>query len=315
MESRTTPSPAIASTTAWSALAPWLAFASCTLIWSSTFVAISIGNDALPPMWGVSLRLALAAIILAAIARATGDGLPRGAAARAAAGYGVCQFGVGFPLLYWGEQAVPSGLAAVVYATVPLWSALFARAFGLERIRPPQLAAAGLGLAGIAAMFSAQIRASVPALPFLAVLAAATSASLGNVLLKRGPRQSAFGVNALGALLALPLCLAASFASGEAHPLPRTAGAIIPVLYLTLASSVVAYVLMAWLIHRWPVTRISFMAVLIPVLAVLLGRLVRGERLTAANLAGAAVVLVGVSLGVGSDWARASATSRERAPR
>jgi drug/metabolite transporter (DMT)-like permease len=286
---------------AWLAAA---AFAGCTLIWSSTFLLISIGNDSLPPVWAASLRLFLAALILGAIALASGQGLPRGAAARAASWYGLLQFGLNFPLLYWGEKVLPSGLTAVLFATIPLSSALFAHGFGLERFTPLKAAAAAVALAGIAVIFSGQIHGVIPVLPFVAVLAAATAASLGTVMLKRGPRQSPFGANAWGAAVGLPLCLAASFALGEAHPLPRTPGALLPLLTLTLAGSVGAFVLMAWLVHRWPVTRISFISVVTPMIAVTLGWLFRGERLGPASLAGSLLVVTGVAIAILGDRRR-----------
>src|SRR5689334_11776134 len=104
------------------------AFGICCVVWGSTFLFISLGNDVFPPVWAATLRLAVAAPILAALARAQGQRWPRGAAWRAAAGYGFLQFGVNFPLLYWGEKTVPSGLCAVLFATVPISTALFARA-------------------------------------------------------------------------------------------------------------------------------------------------------------------------------------------
>src|SRR5262249_28306669 len=113
---------------------PWIAFAACGAIWGSTFMVISVGNDALAPVWAATLRLLLAALLLGAWTVARGRSLPRGAALRAALGYGVAQFGVNLPLLYWGEKVVPSGLSAVVYATVPLSTALITRAFRMERL-------------------------------------------------------------------------------------------------------------------------------------------------------------------------------------
>src|SRR6476660_3773206 len=96
----------------------WAAFAACGGIWGSTFLVISIGNDALAPVWAATLRLVLATVLLGAWSLACGEALPTGAALRAALAYGVLQFGVNFPLLYWGEKTVPSGLAAVMYATL-----------------------------------------------------------------------------------------------------------------------------------------------------------------------------------------------------
>lgn len=310
---RPVPAPAAPAAAAGQSALSWAAFAGCTLIWSSTFLFISIGNETLPPVWAASLRLLLAAPILGAIALATGQGFPRGAAARAASWYGLFQFGINFPLLYWGEKVLPSGLTAVLFATIPLWAALFAHAFGLERITPLKVVAAAVALAGIAAIFSGQVRGVIPVLPFVSVLAAAAAGSLGTVMLKRGPRQSPFVANAWGALVGLPLCLAASFAIGEAHPLPVTAAALVPLLYLTLAGSVGAFVLMAWLIHRWPVTRISFIAVAIPMIAVTLGWLVRGERLRLATIVGSLLVVAAVAITILSDRrAHAAARAAER---
>ena len=280
---------------------PWGAFAGCTLIWSSTFLVIRVGNETMPPAWAASLRLGLAAVILGTIARVRGEGRPRGAGLAPATWYGVLQFGINFPLLYWGETVLPSGLTAVLFATIPLTVALFAHAFGLERLTALKTTAALIGMAGVAVIFGGQIHGVIPPAPFTAALSAAIAASLGTVMLKRGPRQSPFVVNAWGALVGFPICLAASFALHEPHPVPRTAAMLGPLLYLTLAGSVGAFVLMAWLIHRWPVSRIGFIPVAVPTIAVVLGWLVRGETLRPASIAGAALVVSGVTVGVIGD--------------
>src|SRR5690349_15424177 len=110
------------------------AFLICTVIWGSTFLVISIANDTVPPFWGVVLRLAIAGVVLAVVAVATGQGLPSGRARKHAIAYGVLQFGGAFPLLYWGEKRVPSGLAAVLYATVPLSSAMLSHWLRIESV-------------------------------------------------------------------------------------------------------------------------------------------------------------------------------------
>ncbi len=168
---------------------PWLAFLGCGLIWGSTFLVISIGNDTLPPLWGAALRLALASIALAILMKATGHSLPRGAALRAAAGYGVFQFGINLPLLYWGEKFVPSGLAAVLFATVPLSSAIIARLFGMEKLNPMKIAGAFIAIGGVALIGGADTTHGGHVLGVVAVLGAASVAGLGTTLLKRGPRQ------------------------------------------------------------------------------------------------------------------------------
>jgi len=292
-----------------SPLAPYAAFAGCILVWGSTFLVISIGNDTVPPLWAASLRLGLASILLTALTWLTGRSLPRGAALRAAAGFGFLNFGLSFCLLYWGEKTVPSGLAAVLYGTIPLSTALFARATGLERLRALKIAGALVALAGVTVIFSGQLTARVSALPVAAIFAAATLASASGVVLKRGPRQHPLGANAAGAMVGFVVCAAASFLAREPHALPATAPAILPILYLTIAGSVIAFVLYAWLVNHWDVTRISFIAVVVPVVAVVLGAAVRHERLTAAHRAGSLLVLAGLVLAILSDRRRASAPS------
>jgi len=290
-------------------VAPYAAFAGCAAIWGSTFLFISIGNDTVPPMWAASLRLGLASLVLLALTWLTGHTLPRGAALRSAAGFGFLNFGLSFCFLYWGEKTVPSGLAAVLYATIPLSTALFARAAGLEKLRALKIAGALVALAGIGVIFSGQITTQVSPLPLAALFAAATLASASGVVLKRGPRQHPLGANAVGAMVGFAVCTAGSFIAGEPHALPAGARAVLPILYLTLAGSVVAFGLYMWLVNHWEVSRISFIAVVVPVVAVLLGTAVHHEQLTAAHRAGSLLVLAGLVLGILSDRRRQAASA------
>jgi drug/metabolite transporter (DMT)-like permease len=292
---------------------PWSAFAACSAIWGSTFLFISIGNQDLPPVWSAALRLGLAAVILT-VAAALTRGLPRGGALRAAVLYGFFGFGVNFPLLYWAEQVVPSGLAAVLYATIPLSTAFLARAFGLERLTPAKVGGAVIGIGGVALIFSSRLGGDFGVLPLLALVAGATSASLGGVMLKRGPTQPAIGANAVAAAVGFAIALPISLLAGERIGLPADIEAWVPLAYLTLAGSVGAYVLMAWLIKGWPATRVSFITLVIPIVAVGLGAAVRDEALTPITVVGSLLVLVGVGLGVQGDRLlsrrRAAATAR-----
>jgi drug/metabolite transporter (DMT)-like permease len=288
-------------------LRPWLAFSTCSAIWGSTFMVISIGNDALAPVWAATLRLLLAAVLLTVWSLARGEALPKGAALRAALAYGVLQFGLNFPLLYWGEKTVPSGLSAVLYATLPMTSAFLTRAFGMERLTLYKLVGSVTAFGGVAVLFSSSfhLRASPLAAPgqispagFLAVFAAATLSGGGNIVLKLGPRQKPIGANAAGCAIGAAISAAVSFAVREPHPLPATAATLGPLLYLTIAGSMGAFVLMSWLVNHWTVTRVSYISVVVPVIALALGSLVRHEPITERNLAGAALVLVGLLIGM-----------------
>jgi drug/metabolite transporter (DMT)-like permease len=277
---------------------PWLGFAACSLIWGSTFLAISFGNDALAPVWAATLRLVLATVLLTAWTWARGRTLPRGPALRAALGYGVTQFGINLPLLYWGETRVPSGLSAVVYGTIPLSSALMTGALGMERLTPGKVAGAVVAFAGVALLFSSTLHANVSAVGLGAILVGATAASLGTVLLKRGPRQDPFAANAVGSAIGAVMSGALSIALGESHALPATPAAVWPLLYLTVAGSLGAYVIMSWLVNHWSVTRTAYVTVIVPVVALALGSVARHERLTAASFGGAALVLGGLLVGM-----------------
>ena len=91
---------------------------------------------------------------------------------------------------------------------------------------------------------------------------------------------------------------AISAALGEAHDLPVTAAALVPLVYLTVAGSLGAFVIMSWLLHHWPVTRTAYVTVIVPVIALGLGSLIRAEPLTPLNLLGAALVLLGLVIGM-----------------
>ena len=102
----------------------WTLYAINVLIWSSTWVAIKIGLEDVPPLLGAGVRFAIAGVALLALARALGR--PLGTDLRLAAVLGLLPFAAAYGLIYWGEQYVPSGLAAVLFGVMPLYSAMLA---------------------------------------------------------------------------------------------------------------------------------------------------------------------------------------------
>jgi drug/metabolite transporter (DMT)-like permease len=276
----------------------WLAFVGCCAIWGSTFLVIGFSNDALPPAWASGIRLAIASVLLmlwCALARIP---LPTGAGLRSTVIYGVLNFGINFPLLYWGEKTVPTGLAAVMYSTTPLTTALLARALGIERLNAAKIIGALIALGGVAVLFSGSLRGQISPVGLLAVFLAATFAATGATLYKRGPRQNAVAVNAVACAVGAVIALAASFALREPHAVPRTAATLLPLAYLVIAGSLGAFVLFTWLVNYWPVSRAAYIGVVVPVIAMILGSVVRHERLTAENVAGSALVIAGVVIGM-----------------
>jgi drug/metabolite transporter (DMT)-like permease len=221
---------------------------------------------------------------------------PGRSALRGIALFGFLNLGVNFALLYWGEMTVPSGIAAVLYATAPLSTGVFASLLGVHALERTQMMAAAVGLVGVAVIFSGELRWGMPAPALLAVFTGATLASLAGVILKTVPPHSSFVVNAIGAAVGACVCFAGSLILGESHELPRTAAAWGPILYLTIAGNLGAYILYTWLLTQWKVTTVSVGALIIPVLAVVVGALVRGESPTPGAYWGALLVLFGVSV-------------------
>ncbi|HET9253243.1 MAG TPA: EamA family transporter [Candidatus Eisenbacteria bacterium] len=272
------------------------AFLGMTLIWGSTFLVIRLGNEAMPPMWGAAVRLAIAAAILGAIAFAIRAPWPRGASRRAIAWYGFLNFGLNFVFIYWGELTVASGVAATVFATSPFLTGLLAGWRGLQPLDRTQLLAAGIGLVGVGLIFSGELAMGAPVLALSAILGAVLVSTYGSILLKEVPPHSSFVVNAMGCTIGLAVCLLASFLMGEERALPRTWAAWGPLLYLVLAGNLGAYVLYTWLLSQWKVTRVHAIALAIPVVAVVLGALVRGESPAPLTYPGALLVLAGTGI-------------------
>jgi drug/metabolite transporter (DMT)-like permease len=266
------------------------------LIWGTTFLAIRIGSEAIPPLWGATIRLVLAAFLNAIVALLTRAAWPRGVALRGIAVFGFLNLGVNFALLYWGEQTVPSGVAAVLYATIPLTTGVFAWMLGVHALERTKMVAAAVGLLGVAVIFSGELRLGAPAPALLAVFTGATLASLAGVILKKVPPHSSFVVNSIGAAVGACVCLAGSLILGESHQLPHGVAAWGPILYLTIAGNLGAYVLYAWLLNQWEVGSVSLAALIIPVIAVIVGALARGESPAPGTYLGAALVLFGVSV-------------------
>lgn len=292
-----------------SGLAPWLAFAVCCTIWGSTFLFIRMGNDTTPPVWAAAVRLSLATVMFALIVVALRKPWPRGRQLEAAIGFGVVDFGISLPLLYWGEERVPSGIAAVLYATIPLTTALFARLAGLEPLRPRIIIASIVAIGGVGLLFSSQMGGGFEPGRLFAVFLAATTAGLAGVLLKRAPDADPFATNCWAHGIGAVMCLIASRLLGEAQTLPQ-GSAWIPIGYLTVVGSLGAFATFAWLIARWSVTRISFVSVIVPVVALILGVAVRHERPGSTAVLGSIVILGAVVTGIVGDHAAGESERR-----
>jgi drug/metabolite transporter (DMT)-like permease len=208
---------------------------------------------------------------------------------------------------------VPSGISAVLFATVPLTTALLAAAFGVERLVARKLVAAVVAICGVAVIFAGELGVSVPLAGLLTVFGAASAAALANVLLKRAPKQQVIPLNAVGTLVGAAVCLAVSVALGESHAIPMTAAAWLPILYLTIAGSLGAFVLFTWLVTHWSVSNASLLGVTVPIIAVILGGLVKGEQPAALAYAGASIVISAILIALRAPRSQAAPAAAEPA--
>ncbi|HEY8758600.1 MAG TPA: EamA family transporter [Candidatus Limnocylindria bacterium] len=282
-----------------------VAFVTCALIWGTTFLAIRVGNETTPPVWAATIRLVLASVVLFGITGAFRMPLPRGRALRGAALWGLFNLGINFSLLYIGETTVPSGISAVLFATVPLTTALLAAAFHVEPLVTRKLIAAIVAIGGVAIIFAGELGVSVPFAGLLTVFVGASAAALANVLLKQAPKQQVIPLNAIGTAVGAVVCLVVSTALGESHTIPATMSVWLPILYLTVAGSLGAFVLYSWLVTHWSVSNASLLGVTVPIIAVIVGGLVKGEQPAALTYVGAAVVISAILIALRAPHPRA----------
>jgi drug/metabolite transporter (DMT)-like permease len=288
-----------------------------TLIWGTTWAAIRVGLRGIPPFTGVALRFAIGAAALLAAARALGVRL-RGVASpwRVWLVNGLMTFFIPYGLVYWAEQWVPSGLTAVLFATSPLWVALAAHvALPAERLRAATAAGVLVGFAGVAVIFSEDLRAlGGPRVAGAAalLLVAPLTASIGIVSMKRW----AAGMHPL-AIVAMPMALTAAamgcvaLATEAGQPVRLAGLPLAALLYLALCGSALSFTLYFWLLGRLPATTLSLINYLTPIVALLIGGAALGEPFTPRTLAGSALVVGGVAVAM---RVRGREVPRERRP-
>ena len=227
------------------------AFLAIVVFLGVNFVAVRFSNRELQPFWGAALRFGIASAILFALLAFRNISLPRGAALVGASLFGILAFAANFGLLYWGLLRVPAGMASVLFALIPPITLLFAVLLRLERFHWRGLFGSLVALAGVSAVFSEQLRLTIPLASLLAVLGAAVCAALAGIVVKWFPKSHPVSANAVGMALASVLLFGVSQVAGEAVRLPALAPTRLALAWL-ITSSIVAFVLMFWVLSRWP---------------------------------------------------------------
>jgi drug/metabolite transporter (DMT)-like permease len=284
----------------------WLlvaAFLVVSIVWGSTYLVIRFALDSYPPFFLGAVRFLVAGGALYALARLRGEPGPRAVEWRSAALTGVLFFVVGNGLVNVAEQSVSSGLASVLVASMPLWATLFARAFG-QRSSAGETAGELLGMAGVAVLVGGDLRGS-PGGAICALLAPMGWA-LGSVTSKRLPLPAGTMRTATQMICGGAAMLLVGLARHEHLSSPFAPHALLAVGYLTLFGSLLGFTAYSYLLkHTRPAIATSY-AYVNPVIAVIAGVLVAGERFGTSSFVGAAIILAAVAL-VGRSMRRAPA--------
>lgn len=271
-------------------------------IWSTVWLFIKLGLKDLPPMSFAGIRLVVALLILLPIVFVRRVPLPRARRDLALVALtGFLLLGLNYGLLYWGAQYITSGLTAVLQAATPAFGLAFAHYFlPGERITLVKLGALALGVAGVAVIFSNQLRvAGWPALAgSAAVVGGAVCVAFAYVLVKARGNHLHPTALVTGQMLCglVPLLAYGLAREGNPFSFNWTPAAVGSLLYLALAGSVTAFWLNYWLLRRMEATKVMLMAVVEPLIAVLLGAAVLGEAVTTRTLLGGACILLSVAL-------------------
>jgi drug/metabolite transporter (DMT)-like permease len=298
----------------------WTLLLTLSVLWGGSFFFVGVVVKELPPLTIVTLRVGLAALALHAASRLMGLRVPATRDAFAAfLGMGLLNNVIPFGLIVWGQTHIASGVAAILNATTPLFTAIVAHRLTVdEKLTAGRLLGVFAGLVGVAVMIGGAALHALDSgvLAELAVLGAALSYAFASVF---GRRFGAMGVapiaGATGQVTAATIILApAALLVDRPWTLPwPSAHAIAAVVGLALVSTALAYVLFFRVLATAGALNAALVTFLIPVSAILLGVLVLGETLAPRHVAGMALIWTGLAAVDGRPW-RAVRALRRRSP-
>jgi drug/metabolite transporter (DMT)-like permease len=288
----------------------WLALWTVYIVWGSTYLGIRVAvhpshGAGLPPLLLAGVRFAFAGLLVLAIAvrRPAADGLPDPLGPRqwlASAIVGTALVLGGNGLVSIAEKHVASGTAAVVVATVPIWSAVLGMLVGLERVSLRHGLGLFLGFVGVAALVGGTGKGHTAASGVLTLVAASLSWAAGSVWSRRAPLPRRplvmTGMQMLSGGLASTVVALSIGEPGQLHLGDVSGQAWLAIAYLVTFGSVFAYTAYVWLLANAPLSRATSYAYVNPLVAVLLGVVLLHETFGARSAMATAAIVVGVAL-------------------
>lgn len=270
-------------------------------LWGSSYLFIKVAVAEVPALTMVAARLVMGSLILWGLLWATRRSMPR---SRAMWGtytvLGVLNGALPYSLIFWSEQSISSGLAALLQATMPIFTVILAHFLGRdERLTPTKVLGVVVGFVGVGILMLPDLRQGLQAslLGQLAVVASSMSYAgaaiyARNRLRGQAPLVSTTGQMTMGAVLTLPLSLLVDRPFDLSPSLP----VIGSWLALTILGTVVAYLIYYHLLERTGATFVSIVTYITPVNGLILGALVLGEPLTETLLVSLGLILLSVLL-------------------
>jgi drug/metabolite transporter (DMT)-like permease len=275
----------------------WLFLA---LLWGTTWLVVRVGLQELPPLTFAGIRFLVAAAVLTVVLVARRTRLPRSPADWIMmGGTGLSAIGISYALQFWGMQHVASGLAAVLFSTVPLLTILIAHwVLPDEPMSLPRVGGVVLGTTGVALIFSDQLGGGSPmAMWAMAgfMVGAIAMAHTQVVVRARGHRVDPVLLAAVQTAVGGTVLLAVGTSTeGPLSQLTWSLRAVLAVGYLSVLGTAVGFVALYYLLRHMPVTQVNSMMLVHPLVAIVLGWLVLGEQLSWSVLFGAGVIVVGL---------------------
>ena len=279
-----------------------LAFAIIYFVWGSTFLAIRIGVSEVPPLLLAAMRFLVAGLVLYGWMIARGERSPTGRQWRSASVLAILIFVIDYGLLFWAEQRVPSGVAAVMLATIPAFMALSEIVvLRTQRLTVRLALALLIGLGGVAVLISRSLNlggAPIDPIGAMALIVSSMSFSVSSALARKLPlpasKVMSSGAQMLAGGVFLILTAAALGEFRDFHPETVSRGAWLSLLYLIVAGSIIGFTAYVWLIDHESPTKVGTYAYVNPVVAVLLGYFLGGEELGLRTILGTLFVLISV---------------------
>ncbi len=282
-----------------------LVFLVLSLIWGSTWMFVKIGLAVLPPFTFAGMRFGAAAVLLWGIVWLRQSALPRTWSEwRMIIGVGLIGMSLNYGLIFWGGKYIPSGLSAVLQAMIPAFGLVLAHYFlPNEKITWRKALGVMTGIVGVALIFSAQFKleGTMALAGSVALLTSALAVAITNIMVKAqgqaiDPIVMAAAQMTVGVI---PLLIIGAAWEGNPLHLAWTRSLVLGFLYLVVIGSTLPFTMFYWLIRNMEVTKTMLISLLTPVIAVLLGWVTLGERLTWQVAVGTALILCGVGAIVG----------------